>query len=328
MRAVVVTTPGDPDVLHVVERPEPAPGPGEVRIRVEAAGVCRADTLQRRGVYPPPPGVPQDIPGLEVAGTIDAVGADVTAYARGDKVCALLAGGGYAEFAVAPIEQVLPQPAGWTPVEAATLPENMFTVYNNVVTRTRLCAGESFLVHGGTSGIGSTAIMLARALRAHPILATAGSQRKCDAAKSFGADSAINYKETDFVKAALEATNAKGVDVILDIVGGDYIERDVDALATDGRIACLAQTAGSTITLNLGKMLTKRVTITASSLRSRTPAQKAQIRDALLTNIWPLLPKRDPIRPIVDSTFPFTQAPAAHQKLESTTHAGKIILVP
>jgi putative PIG3 family NAD(P)H quinone oxidoreductase len=328
MRAVVITHPGDPDVLRVEERPLPTPGPKEVRIRVEAAGVCRADTLQRRGFYPPPAGVPADIPGLEVSGTIDAVGENVKTYARDERVCALLAGGGYAEYAVAPVQQVLPQPSGWTAIESATLPENTFTVYDNVVTRAHLSAGESFMTHGGTSGIGSTAIMLARALRAHPILATAGSQQKCDAAKSFGADAAIDYKETDFVKAVLDATNGRGVDVILDIVGGDYVDRDMDALALDGRVTCLAHTGKSTITVDLSKMLGKRLTLIASSLRSRTPEQKGKIRDALLASIWPLLPKKDPIRPVVDSVFTFEEAPRAHAKMEASEHIGKIVLVP
>lgn len=328
MRVVEIERPGDPAVLRVAERPRPQPGRGEVLIRVEAAGVSRADTLQRRGLYPPPEGAPQDVPGLECAGTVVQTGDDVTAFRAGDAVCALLSGGGYAEYAIAPAEQVLPVPAGWSAVEAATLPENLFTVYDNLVTRARLRAGDSLLVHGGSSGIGSTAIMLARALRAHPILTTAGTRAKCDATLAFGADHAIDYRSNDFVAEALRLTNGRGVDVILDIVGGEYLARDLDALAFDGRIVCLATSGGRHVTLDLAKLLARRAGVLGSSLRSRSAAQKGAIRDALLANIWPLLPLRDPIRPVVDSVVPFHEAPRAHERMEASEHIGKIVLVP
>ena len=327
MRVVEIERPGDPDVLRLAQKPQPSPGRGEVLVRIEAAGVSRADTLQRRGLYPPPPGA-SEIPGLECAGTVAAVGAGVTAFGPGDAVCALLNGGGYAEYAVAPVEQVLPVPAGWTAVEAATLPENLFTVYDNLVARAGVRAGDSLLVHGGTSGIGSTAIMLARALRAHPILTTAGSPEKCEAARSFGADHAIDYRSSDFVAEVLAYTHGRGVDVVLDIVGGAYVARDLDALALEGRIVCLATAGGRDVTLDLGKMLARRATVMGSSLRSRTAVQKGAIRDALLTNIWPLLPQREPIRPVVDSIFPFADAARAHERMEASEHVGKIVLVP
>jgi putative PIG3 family NAD(P)H quinone oxidoreductase len=265
---------------------------------------------------------------LECAGTVVETGEGVTGLRTGDAVCALLSGGGYAEYALAPAEQVLPAPAGWSAIEAATLPENLFTVYDNLVTRARLHAGDSLLVHGGTSGIGSTAIMLARALAAHPILTTAGTRAKCDAALAFGADYAIEYRSTDFVAEVMQVTKGRGVDAILDIVGGEYVARDLDALAFDGRIVCLATSGGRHVMLDLGKLLARRAGVLGSSLRSRSAAQKGAIRDALLANIWPLLPLRDPIRPVVDSVVPFDEASRAHERMEASEHVGKIVLVP
>lgn len=326
MKYVAMTNAGDPDVLHVSQRQPTAPAPGEVTIEVEAAGVCRADALQRRGLYPPPPGASPEL-GLEVAGSIATIGVDVEGFTVGDPVVALCNGGGYAEYVNVPSGQVLPLPEGWSFVEGATLPENAFTVYDNLLVRTRLRSGETVLVHGGTSGIGSLAIQFARAIGARP-LATAGSAEKCAAALSIGAQECIDYRREDFVERAQAFTEGRGVDVILDIVGGDYIERDLQALATDGRIACIATTLGADATISLRHLLAKRATILGSSLRPRTAAEKAAIATGLRTNIWPLLPARSPISPIVDSLFTFSQASQAHERLESSAHVGKIVLVP
>jgi putative PIG3 family NAD(P)H quinone oxidoreductase len=325
VKVVEISKPGGPEVLRIGEREKPAPADGEVLIRVEAAGVSRADAMQRLGVYPPPPGAP-DIPGLECAGTIESVGRGVRDWKPGDRVCALLAGGGYAEYAVAAGEQVLPIPEGWTSVEAATLPENGFTAYENLFLRARLKAGESVLIHAGTSGVGSTAIMFAKALGISPIFTTAGSPQKCAAAQRFGADAAIDYKTQDFVTRVREATHDRGVDVIFDLVGGPYVARDLDAVALDGRIVCIATMGGREIALDLGKMLARRAAVFGSSLRGRTPREKGAIRDELLRVIWPLLPEKSVIRPIVDGTFPLEQASVAHERLESGAHVGKIVL--
>lgn len=326
MRVVEISRPGDADVLHVVEHPTPGPGAGEVLIAVEAAGVTRADVAQRRGQYPPPPGHSQ-IPGLEVSGTIASVGEGVRGWHAGDRVCALVNGGGYAEYALAPAQQVLSVPKNWTTIEAATLPENMFTVYDNVFTRARLARGESILVHGGTSGIGTTAIMLAKAFGAR-VIVTAGSETKCDAARQLGADFAIDYKQRDFVAEVKAFTDGAGVDVVLDMVAGDYIPRDVEALALDGRIACIATMGGSSVTFDMAKLIQRRGAIMASSLRPRTAAQKGEIGKLLRERVWPLLPKRDPIKPLIDSTFTFDRAADAHRRLESSSHIGKILLLP
>lgn len=317
MRAVEISTPGDPEVLRVVERPVPQPEPGEVLVKVHAAGVSRADTMQRQGKYPPPPGA-SDIPGLEVSGVIEG---------SGETVCALLTGGGYAEYVAVPREQVLPVPEHWNFVEAASLPENMFTVYDNVVTRARLQQGERILIHGGSSGIGTTAIMIARALGASFIAVTAGSDDKCQACRNLGADLAINYKREDFVEAIAGATGGGGVNVILDIVGGDYIERDLDALSLDGRIVCIATQGGRSAQLDIGKLMQRRGEVMASALRGRSVREKGAIARELRERIWPRLPARNPIRPVIDSTFTFEQAPAAHRRLEESAHVGKIVLV-
>jgi NADPH2:quinone reductase len=317
MRVVEISEPGGPEVLRVAERPKPVPQAGEVLIAVKAAGVSRADTIQRLGGYPPPPGA-SDIPGLEVAGVIDGTN---------ERVCALLAGGGYAEYAVAPRENVLPIPEHWDFVEAASLPENMFTAYDNVFTRARLRAGECILVHGGSSGVGTTTIMLAKAFGASFIAVTAGSDAKCAACRELGADLAINYKTEDFVARVQDATNGRGVDVILDMVGGSYIARDLQSLALDGRITCIATPRGRTIDLDLGVLTQKRAAIMASGLRTRTVQEKAAIAAALLRDVWPKLPARDPIRPVIDSTYSFEKAADAHRRMEASEHVGKIVLV-
>lgn len=316
MRAVEISAPGGPDVLRVVERPAPVPQAGEVLIAVKAAGMSHADVLQRQGTYPPPPGA-SDIPGLEIAGTVEGTG---------EPVCALLTGGGYAEYAAVPREQVLPIPENWSFIEAATLPENMFTVYDNLFTRAGLRDGESVLVHGGSSGIGTTAIMLAKTFGASFIAATAGTQSKCEVCRGLGADLAIDYKTSDFVAEIQRATGGRGVDVILDIVGGDYIARDLQALAADGRIVCLAAPRGWTIELDLNALMKKRGALMASGLRLRTVQQKGEIAKRLLREVWPKLPARGTIRPVVDSTFALEDAAGAHRRMEASEHAGKIVL--
>ena len=327
MRIIEAASAGGPDVLHIARREVPVPSAGQVLIAVRASGISRADAMQRKGLYPPPPGAP-DVLGLEVAGTIEAVGDGKTAWKRGDEVCALLSGGGYAEFAVAEVGQVLPKPEGWSFAEAASLPENMFTVYDNLFTRGRLRAGESLLVHGGTSGIGTTAIMLARAFGASFIAATAGSERKCQACCELGADLAIDYTRADFVTEVLRVTGDRGVDVVLDVVGGDYVARDLQALALDGRVVCLATARGTSAEIDLRVMLRKRAAIMASSLRARTPQQKTAIAEHLRTAVWPKLSARDPILPVIDSIFSFERAAEAHERLERSEHIGKIILTP
>ncbi len=326
MKLVTLDAPGAPDVLRVAQDEPPATGADEVLIAVEAAGVTHADVMQRAGRYPPPPGA-SPILGLEVAGTIARVGERVTRWRAGDAVCALTNGGGYAELVAVPQGQVLPMPQGWSAVEAATLPENAFTVYDNMVTRARLKHGESVLVHGGTSGIGSTAIMFARAIGATAI-ATAGSDEKCAACVKLGATHGINYRTHDFVTETLRLTGGSGVNVVMDIVGGDYVARDIDCLALDGRVACIATPGGRIAEIDLGRLFAKRATILGSSLRPRSAAEKAAIANALREKIWPLLPQRDPIRPLIDSVYPFERAAEAHARLESSAHVGKLVLTP
>lgn len=326
MRYIAFERHGGPDVLCVGEIETPKPRAHEVLIAVEAAGVTHADLMQRQGNYPPPPDA-SPILGLEVAGSISAVGPEVRHWRVGDRVCALTNGGGYAEYVAVPQGQVLPLPEGWSMVEAATLPENAFTVYDNMVTRARLRAGETVLVHGGTSGIGTTALMFAEALGARAI-ATAGSDAKCAAALKLGAIEAINYRTHDFVAEVLRITQGHGVDVVVDIVGGEYIGRDLKCLALDGRIACVATPLGRIAEIDLGRLFIKRGTILGSSLRPRSAEQKAAIAHALREHIWPLLPRRDPIVPVIDSVYPFEKAADAHARLESSEHIGKIVLVP
>ncbi len=325
MIAVEISSFGAPEVLKAVERPKPVAKNGEVVIRMAAAGVARADTLQRQGKYPPPPGA-SDIPGLDVAGVIDSLGSGVSDFKTGDAVCAILTGGGYAEFCAVPALQVLPIPQNWTAVEAATLPENMFTVYDNVVTRAGLKRGDTILVHGGTSGIGSTAIMLSRAYGA-TVIATAGTAVKCEACIRFGAQHAINYKDGDFVAEVKRLTGNRGVDVVLDMVGGSYLEKNVDCLASEGRLTIVSTQGGRTGQLDIGKLMMKRARVMGSTMRARTPEQKGEVARRLLHDVWPLLPARSPIRPIVDSTFPLVDARFAHARMEEGGHIGKIVLV-
>jgi NADPH2:quinone reductase len=318
MLVIEISVFGPPDVLRLVDRPKLEPRPDELLIKIEAAGVAHADILQRQGKYPPPPGA-SDVLGLDVAGTIDSLGANVRGWKQGDSVCAILSGGGYAEYCAVPAEQVLPIPAGWSAVEAATLPENLFTVYDNLVTRGNLKNGENVLIHGGTSGIGSMAIMLARALGAIPI-ATAGTDEKCEACLKLGAARAINYKSSDFVAAS------QGVNVILDLVGGPYLDRNLDALAPEGRLVIVSTQGGRTAPLDIGKLMSKRLRILASTMRVRSAAAKGEVAQALLKNVWPLLPAKTAIRPVIDSVFPLADARLAHERLESGNHMGKIVL--
>jgi NADPH2:quinone reductase len=323
MRVVEITNFGPPDVLKLAERPDPVAGPGEVLIDVAAAGVNRPDVIQRLGKYPPPPGA-SDIPGLEVAGTITALGPGVSAFAVGDQVCALVAGGGYAERANVPQEQCLPIPRGLSMIEAAAVPETYFTVWTNVFERGELSRGESILIHGGTSGIGTTAIQLAHAFGAY-VLTTAGSDEKCQAAIGLGAAHAFNYRTIDWVAAARAATDGRGVDVVLDIVGGDYIARNLDALAVEGRLVQIAFLKSPRAELDFSVMMRKRLWITGSTLRARTPAQKGVIARQLQQRVWPLLESRT-VRPIIDQVFPLAQAADAHRLMEAGTHIGKIVL--
>jgi len=324
MRAVEISTPGAPEVLTAVERPDPVPAPGEVLIRVAAAGVNRPDVLQRKGAYPPPPGA-SDLPGLEVAGTIAALGDGVRDWRVGDRVCALLSGGGYATLCTAPAVQCLPIPGAMDFVTAAAVPETFFTVWTNVFDRGRLKAGETALVHGGSSGIGTTAIQLAAA-RGARVFATAGSDEKCRACEQLGAERAINYKTEDFVAVIKDVTKGRGVDLILDIVGGDYIARDLVALAVEGRLVVIGFMGGDTATLDFRRILGRRLTITGSTLRPRSAAEKGEIAAALRREVWPLL-EAGTIKPVVYRTFPLDDAAAAHRLMESSEHVGKIVLV-
>ncbi len=325
MIAIEISRFGPPDVLKPAERPRPALQNGEVLIQVKAAGVARADTLQRQGKYPPPPGA-SDIPGLDVSGIIDSVGAGVSNCKPGDRVCAILAGGGYAEFCAVPSPQVLPIPSNWNFVEAATLPENLFTVFDNLVTRAGLEKGNSVLIHGGTSGIGSTAIMLSRALGAIPF-ATAGSDAKCKACLELGAQAAINYKQTDFVAEIDRLTSGRGVDIVLDLIGGPYLDQNLDCLALEGRITIVSTQGGRTGQLDIGKLMHKRGRIMGSTMRVRTAEQKGEVARRLFSDVWPLLAAKDPIRPVIDSTFPLADAHLAHARMEEGSHIGKIVLV-
>ncbi|HEV7618202.1 MAG TPA: NAD(P)H-quinone oxidoreductase [Burkholderiaceae bacterium] len=323
MRAIEITQPGAPDVLKLSERPMPILKPGEVLIKVHAAGVNRPDTMQRMGNYPVPPGA-SDLPGLEVAGEI--VDGDVTGstFKKGDMVCALVQGGGYAEYCAAPVAQCLPVPKGLSAVEAASLPETFFTVWSNVFDRAHLGDGETLLVQGGTSGIGVTAIQLATAL-GHRVLATAGSDEKCRACERLGAERGINYRTEDFVEVVKAATGGKGVDVILDMVGGDYVAREISSLADDGRLVFIALLGGAKANINLGPILLRRLTVTGSTLRPRPVAFKAAIAAKLRERVWPLL-EAGKIKPVIYRTFPLEQAAQAHALMETSTHIGKIML--
>lgn len=326
MKAVEITSYGAPDVLRLGARPAPVDGAGEVLIRVNASGVNRPDVLQRMGHYPVPPGA-SDIPGLEVAGVIVSGDAGAMAAAGlkvGDRVCALVAGGGYAELCVAPVAQCLPVPAGLSDIEAASLPETFFTVWSNVFERARLQPGETLLIQGGSSGIGVTAIQIAKALGA-TVLVTAGSDDKCAACVALGADHAINYKTSDFAEEAKKLTNGKGVDVILDMVAGPYVAREVDCMAEDGRLVIIALQGGTKAELNAGLVLRKRLTITGSTLRPRSIEFKAAVAKALKEKVWPLIAS-GAVRPVIHSTFAAADAAKAHALMESNQHVGKIVL--
>jgi len=324
MTAVEIREPGPPQALRAVQRPVPQPAPGEVLIQVAAAGVNRPDVLQRKGAYPPPPGV-TDIPGLEVAGEVVRRGEGVYEPAIGAKVCALVAGGGYAQYVSAPAVQCLPAPPSLTLEQAAVLPETFFTVWYNVFERARLTRGETLLVHGGASGIGTTAILLGKAFDAR-VIATAGTAQKCAACRELGAELAINYREGDFVEATLRATDGKGADVILDMVGGDYVPRNVSAAALEGRIAIIATQGGSKAELDLRPLMLKRLTITASTLRAQPIASKGRIAAALRERVWPLFESRG-LKPVIHARFPLSDAAGAHRLMESDMHIGKIVLL-
>ena len=301
----------------------PSPGSGEILIKVAAAGVNRPDLMQRLGRYPPPPGA-SDIPGLEVAGTIDRIGSDVSGWKTGDSVCALVAGGGYAQYCVAPAPQCLPLPRGLDLISAAAIPETFFTVWTNVFDRGRLVSGESILIHGGASGIGTTAIQLARA-RGARVFATAGSPEKCAACERLGAERAINYTDTDFLEVVRASTGGRGVDVVLDMVGAEYFARNIDALAMEGRLVEIATLRGAKAELVIPTVMQRRLTISGSTLRARSVAEKGIIAQAVSTHVWPLL-ESGAVRPVIHQTFPLTDAAGAHRVLEAGAHIGKVVL--
>ncbi|HEU4519475.1 MAG TPA: NAD(P)H-quinone oxidoreductase [Microvirga sp.] len=325
MRAVIAEGGGGPEVLKLATRPVPRPGPGEILVRVAAAGVNRPDVLQRQGAYPPPPGAP-DILGLEIAGEVVETGAGAARFAPGARVMALVAGGGYADYAVVHETNALPVPDGLTFKQAGAVPETYFTVWTNVFERGALKEGETFLVHGGTSGIGTTAIQLAKAFGAR-VIATAGSAGKCDACRELGADLAVNYREADFVKAVKDFTGGRGADVILDMVGGDYIPRNHEAAAQDGRIVQIAFLKTSKVELNFMRLMLKRLTHTGSTLRSRPVAEKAAIAAALADRVLPLLAGGRCL-PVMDSEFPLERVADAHRRMDGGEHIGKIVLIP
>jgi putative PIG3 family NAD(P)H quinone oxidoreductase len=323
MTVVEITESGGPEVLKPATRPLTPPRAGEVLIKVAAAGVNRPDMIQRQGLYPPPPGA-SDIPGLEIAGAVVALGDGADGWSTGDAACALVTGGGYAEYCAAPAAQCLPPPEGLSLIAAAALPETLFTVWSNVFDRAGLKQGESFLVHGGSSGIGTTAIQLAKAFGAR-VFATAGSDEKCAACLSLGADRAINYNDEDFVQAVKDETGGKGADVILDMVGGDYVARNIAALAADGRLVSIAFLKGAKVEVNLMPVMLKRLTLTGSTLRARSVAFKAAIAQRLREKVWPLI-ETGRIKPVIHATFPLARAADAHRLMESSAHIGKIVL--
>jgi len=323
MHAVVITEPGGPEVLQWTEVPDPQPGPGEVLIDVAASAVNRADMMQRQGFYPPPKGAPA-YPGLECSGTIATLGEGVVGWRPGEQVCALLAGGGYAEKVVVPAGQLLRIPQSTTLVEAAALPETVCTVYSNVFQGARLASGETLLIHGGGSGIGTTAIQLGKHAGA-TVAVTAGSQEKLDACRELGADILINYREDDFAERLMEATGGHGADVILDIIGAGYLARNLAALAPDGRIANIGLQQGRTAELDLSLLMSKRATIMSTTLRARPAAQKASIVAAVAANVWPLV-DTGVIRPVIDRALPMRQAGEAHRIMTASSHTGKIVL--
>ncbi|MBK3803299.1 zinc-binding dehydrogenase [Azospirillum brasilense] len=323
MTCVEISQPGGPEVLRTVQRPAPVPGPGEVLVAVEAAGVNRPDMLQRQGRYDPPPGA-SDLPGLEIAGRVVAIGEGVTEWAADDAVCALIAGGGYAQYCVVPAPQLLPVPKGYGMVEAAAVPETFFTVWINVFERGALKPGETLLVHGGSSGIGTTAIQLAKAFGAK-VFTTAGSAEKCRACEELGADRAIDYKTEDFAAVIQKETGGRGVDVVLDMVGGDYIARDIGIMAPDGRHVSIAFLQGPKVSINMFPVMTKRLTLTGSTLRARSVEEKGRIAAALREKVWPLL-EGGTVKPVIHKVFTLEQAAEAHALMESSAHIGKIVM--
>ena len=325
MVVVEVAKPGPPEGFRLTRRPLPHPAAGEVLLRVAAAGVNRADVMQRQGKYPPPPGA-SDIPGLEVSGAVVTVGDGVTTLSLDDQVCALLTGGGYAEYCVVPAPQCLPCPVGVPLIDAAALPEAYCTVWTNVMERGGLKKGETFLVHGGSSGIGTVAIQLAHLFGAQ-VFATAGTKEKCDACLRLGAERAINYKKEDFVEAVRTVTDGRGVDLILDMVGGPYLQRNLDSLAVEGRLVLIALMEGAEGKLDLAKLMSRRLTLTGSTLRSRSVEQKASIIQVLSEVVWPRLSKGD-LYPVIHARYPLSDAAEAHRVMESSTHIGKLLLVP
>jgi NADPH2:quinone reductase len=323
MRAIEISQPGPADVLKLCERPMPTLKPGEVLIRVQAAGINRPDVFQRTGNYPVPPGA-SDLPGLEVAGEIVDGDLSGSRYAKGDLVCALVQGGGYAEYCAVPLALCLPVPKGWTALQAASLPETFFTVWSNIFDRGALAPGETLLVQGGTSGIGVTAIQLAKAL-GHRVFATAGSDEKCRACEALGAERGINYRTEDFVEVVKGATDGKGVDVILDMVAGDYVPREINCLADDGRLVFIALLGGGKTNISLGQIMMRRLTVTGSTLRPRSVSFKAAIAAQLRETVWPLLDS-GAIKPVIYKTFPLADAAQAHMLMEEGLHIGKIVL--
>jgi NADPH:quinone reductase len=323
MSVVEIAAPGGPEQLKLSQRPVPQPGAEEVLVRVAAAGVNRPDVMQRQGRYPPPPGA-SDLPGLEISGEIAALGAKVSGWSIGDKVAALLPGGGYAAYAVAAAPLCLPVPDGVSMVEAAAIPETFFTVWTNLFDRGRCQAGDTVLIHGGTSGIGTTAIQLAAAWGAR-VFATAGSDDKARACERLGALRGINYRTEDFVEVMRAETGGKGVDVTLDMVSGSYVARNLEIAALEGRIVVISLLEGSRAEINMGLILTKRLTLTGSTLRTRTVAQKAAVADAVRKNVWPLL-AAGRVRPVIHATFPLAEAAEAHRLMETSNHIGKIVL--
>jgi len=323
MTAITIRAAGGPEVLVPEERPIAAPGEGEILVKVTAAGVNRPDVMQRQGLYPPPPGA-SDIPGLEIAGEVAALGPGATRFKTGDKVTALVAGGGYAEYCAVHETNALPVLASLSLIEAAAVPETFFTVWHNVFERGRLKSGETLLVHGGSSGIGTTAIQLAKAFGAR-VITTAGSAEKCEACRKLGADVAVNYRSEDFVAATKTATGGKGAEVILDMVGGDYIARNYEAAGVDGRIVQIAFQGSSRANVDFLRIMLKRLTHTGSTLRARAVADKASIARALETNVWPLI-AAGKVKPVIYRTFPLREAAAAHALMETSTHIGKIVL--
>jgi putative PIG3 family NAD(P)H quinone oxidoreductase len=323
MKVIAIREPGGPQVLVPEQRAVTPPGAGEILIKVAAAGVNRPDVRQRQGAYPPPKGA-TDIPGLEIAGEVAALGEDARRFKVGDKVCALVVGGGYAEYCLAYESHALPVPAALSMVEAAAVPETFFTCWQNMFMRATVRSGDWILIHGGTSGIGTTAIMLAKAFGAH-VVTTAGSDQKCEAARKLGADVTVNYKTADFVAATMEATGGAGANLIVDIVGGDYVERNYEAAADRGVIAQVSFAAGPKATVNFARLMHKRLTHTGSTLRPRTVAEKAAIARGIEEKVWPLV-AAGRIKPVIDSTYPLDRAADAHALMETSQHIGKIVL--